>query len=105
MNQFSILLSDNAIKHLSKVLQEGQSLHISLKVAGCNGFSYVFDVQQTDKANEIKVKGVSLVVKEEFREKLNFSTLDYKKEGLNSKLVLDNPQVKYQCGCGESISF
>lgn len=105
MNNFTILLTDKAIDHLKKVLKEGEALHLGLKVSGCNGFGYTMDVKPTDKNNEVIVKGIKIVVLPEHREKLDFSSIDYQREGLNSKLIIDNPQVKYQCGCGESISF
>lgn len=105
MNNFTILLTDSAISHLRKVIKEGEALHLGLKVSGCNGFGYTMDIKPTDKENEITFKGINIVVIKEHRDKLDFSTIDYKKEGLNSKLVIDNPHVKYQCGCGESVSF
>lgn len=102
---FSILLTDSAVKHLTKVMKEGDALHLGLKTYGCNGYGYTMDFKPTDKDNEITVKGIKIVVPKEHREKLDFCTIDHKKEGLNSKLVVDNPHVKYQCGCGESVSF
>lgn len=105
MEQFNILLTDNAVKHLKKTIKEGEALHISLKVSGCNGYAYVLDVKPTVEENQISVKGVKLVVEPKFRKQLDFSTIDYKREGINARLVIENPQVKYQCGCGESVSF
>lgn len=105
MNNFTILLTDNAVTHLKKVIKDGYALHIGLKTSGCNGYGYTMDINPTNQEYEIKVKGIAIVVYPENRDKMNFSTVDYKKEGLNSKLVIDNPQVRHQCGCGESISF
>ncbi len=102
---FSILLTESAVKHLTKVMKEGDALHLGLKTHGCNGYGYTMDIKPTDKDNEITVKGIKVVVLKENREKLDFCTIDYKKDGLNSKLAVENPHVKYQCGCGESVSF
>lgn len=105
MKEFSVLLTDNAIKHLNKVMKEGDALHLGLKVSGCNGYAYTMDIKPSEGADELTVKGIKLVVKNEYRDKLDFCTVDYKKDGLNAKLIIDNPHVKYQCGCGESVSF
>ena len=39
-----------------------------------------------------------------FMEFLDGTVLDYRKEGLNEGFKFDNPNVKGQCGCGESFT-
>jgi iron-sulfur cluster assembly protein len=33
------------------------------------------------------------------------STLDWREEGMSRRFVLDNPNEKGKCGCGESFSL
>jgi Fe-S cluster assembly iron-binding protein IscA len=39
------------------------------------------------------------------KEYLNDTLIDYKKDGLSSKIVFENPQAFNHCGCGESFSI
>ena len=44
------------------------------------------------------------MVGEEALQYLDGSTLDFVREGLKESFKFENPNVKAQCGCGESFS-
>lgn len=86
-------------------------INIGLKVAGCSGFEYTLkwdkevpnDFIYTEIDNgksKIKVGYLSI-----FDSNLNGLNLRYDKEGISYKLIYDNPNVDFACGCGESIKF
>jgi iron-sulfur cluster assembly protein len=46
---------------------------------------------------------VKVIVDEKSRVYLDGTELDYGKEGLNEGFRFNNPNVKDECGCGESF--
>ncbi len=82
------------------------TLVLGLKSAGCVGFKYEL------KAMALPLHGcvtyplgdnVVLALTESDDILLDGTVIDYVKEGLNSKFVYHNPNVKNVCGCGESF--
>ena len=61
-----------------------------------------------DQLNEDDVvfddKGVKVIIDEKSLVCLDGTELDYAREGLNEGFVFNNPNVKDQCGCGESFT-
>ncbi len=101
---FELFLTQNAENFLKKKLGESQSLQIRIKNTGCSGYAY--DLKYTEKKPEHLIfRGVSFDIKEEDKIYLINSVINLKTEGLNSKLVFENPQSINECGCGESFSL
>ncbi len=105
----SITLTKNAAKQISNQLQKrgsGIGLKLGVKVSGCSGFSYVLDYADQQEENDTVFEqfGVKVLVKECDMDKLNGIVLDYSKEGINESFKFNNPNVKGECGCGESFS-
>lgn len=106
----SIQLTVNAAEHVRKALAKrggGQGLRFGVKDTGCSGKAYVFEfvdaVQPGDQVFEDR--GVKVVVDPESLSYVDGSTLDYGREGLNEGFKVTNPNVKAQCGCGESFTI
>lgn len=82
-------------------------LRISLKSGGCSGFSYNFDFtlkgSLDDKIFEFERTKVCIDKKSYLF--LNGMEIDYQEEVFKSGIILNNPNAKTSCGCGESISF
>lgn len=108
-NLLTVILTENARKHFSKLLKEKQALLIGLKKSGCAGFTYTLEVQNLENYNselkEYTIQGVPFLVKEADISAFNDTIIDYKKEGLNYRLTFDNPNAYNQCGCGESFAL
>ncbi|MGB5344873.1 MAG: iron-sulfur cluster assembly accessory protein [Woeseia sp.] len=84
----------------------GIGLRVGVKKTGCNGFAYV--VNYADSAEDTDAifedRGVKLVVDQQSLELIDGTEIDFVKEGLNEAFRFRNPNVKGECGCGESFS-
>jgi iron-sulfur cluster assembly protein len=98
-----------AAEQIQRVLEErgqGLGLRVSVKPSGCSGYSYVLDFAD-EAANDDAVfeeHGVTVFVTPEALPMLDGSEVDYVSEGLNRFFRFNNPNVKDQCGCGESFT-
>lgn len=107
MAQLSI--TNAAASQIRRVLDErghGLGLRVSVKPSGCSGYSYVLDFADEAAANDVSFEehGVKVFVAPEALEMLDGSEVDYVSEGLNRFFRFNNPNVKDECGCGESFS-
>ena len=104
-----ISLTDNADIHLSSIINENDNTDIRLSVnsGGCSGFTY--DWQLTSKKEEgdyiIDLDSGNLLIDYISILYLEGMTIDYKKDIFGQRLMIDNPNVKSMCGCGESFQM
>ncbi|GHC16364.1 HesB/IscA family protein [Aidingimonas halophila] len=94
------------IRHVLDERGSGLGLRVSVKPSGCSGYSYVLDFADEAAANDVSFEehGVRVFVAPEALEMLDGSEVDYVSEGLNRFFRFNNPNVKDECGCGESFS-
>ncbi len=102
--KFELFLTDKAKEFLKKQLLSDKSLSIKIKKTGCSGYAYDLNYVQT-RTDDLNVNGVRVSISEEDRPYINMSVVDLKKEGLNSRIVFENPQAINECGCGESFGL
>jgi len=98
----SITLSDSAAARVSAFLAnrgKGFGLRLGVRTSGCSGI--VDEPAAEDTVFEDK--GVKVVVDGKSLQFLNGTQLDFVKEGLNEGFKFTNPNVKDECGCGESF--
>jgi len=105
----SITLTESAAKRVKNYLAKrgtGEGLRVGVRKAGCSGFAYVIDFADTVEPDDqvFEDRGVRLIVNPTSLPYLDGSELDFVKEGLNESFKFKNPNVKDQCGCGESFS-
>jgi iron-sulfur cluster assembly protein len=105
----TIALTESAAKQIRRSLQKrgkGLGLRVGVRKVGCSGFAYTFDYADEVGANDalFEAHDAKLVVGEEAMPYLDGSTLDFVREGLKESFRVENPNVKAQCGCGESFS-
>ncbi|MFC3282827.1 HesB/IscA family protein [Litchfieldella rifensis] len=98
-----------AASQIRQVLDErghGLGLRVSVKPSGCSGYSYVLDFADEADSEDVSFEehGVKVFVAPEALEMLDGSEVDYVSEGLNRFFRFHNPNVKDECGCGESFS-
>jgi iron-sulfur cluster assembly protein len=105
----SITITKIAAKHVNQHLQKrgkGIGLRLGVKTTGCSGLAYVIEfadkIEDDDKIFENN--GVKLLVNPKSYVYLKGTELDFGKEGLNEGFKFKNPNVKDQCGCGESFN-
>ncbi|KFD80740.1 iron-sulfur cluster assembly accessory family protein [Vibrio paracholerae] len=63
---------------------------------------FVDEVNEEDHVFESH--GVKVIIDTKSMVYLDGTQLDYKKEGLNEGFEFNNPNVKSECGCGESFN-
>lgn len=104
-----ITLTENAATHVRKFLAKrgkGIGLRVGVRTSGCSGMAYTLEF--IDEANaedqQFESHGVKVLVDPKSLSYLDGTELDYVREGLNEGFKFNNPQVKEQCGCGESFS-
>lgn len=109
VNLMSITLTAVAASRVKDFLEsrgKGIGLRVGVKTSGCSGMSYVLEF--VDELNQDDVvfedQGVTIVVDSKSLIYLDGTELDYVKEGLNEGFKYTNPNVKNQCGCGESFN-
>lgn len=108
-NSAEIQLTDAAATHIKKILAKKPDsfIHFGLKKAGCTGYAYVVEVAQEKKAEDVvlTVADIEIHIETKYLPMLAGTTIDYVREGLNSRFKFINPNEKASCGCGESFSI
>lgn len=107
MNAISV--TEAAAEHFARQLQKSakHAIRISLKESGCTGFKYVIEEVDTPVEGDIEKalpNKVSVFIAPKDIAVLKGLEIDYAQEGVNRNLVMNNPNVKDACGCGESFS-
>ena len=85
---------------------KGLGLRLGIKTSGCSGLAYVLEFvdELNEDDNVFEQDGVKVIVDTKSLVYLDGTQLDFVKEGLNEGFKFINPNVKDQCGCGESFN-
>ena len=105
----AITMTENAAQHVRKFLEKrgkGAGLRLGVRTSGCSGMAYVLEfVDEVQPEDEVfEDHGVKIVVDKKSLLYIDGTELDFVKEGLNEGFKFNNPNVKGECGCGESFS-
>ena len=105
----AVTLTEKAADRIQNFLAKrgkGVGLRLGIKTTGCSGLAYVIEyadeLQPEDQVFESH--GVKVIVDQKSLVYIDGTQLDYTKEGLNEGFKFDNPNVKDECGCGESFT-
>jgi iron-sulfur cluster assembly protein len=105
----AITLTEPAATHVKSFLAKrgkGVGLRLGVRTSGCSGLAYKLEyadiVNPEDKTFESQ--GVKIIVDPKSLAFLDGTELDFAREGLNEGFKFRNPNVKDQCGCGESFN-
>lgn len=82
-------------------------LRIGVKGGGCSGLSYVFDfvLNAEDSDRVFDFENIKVCIDKKSYLFLNGMEIDYEETPFKSGIILNNPNAKRTCGCGESFSF
>jgi iron-sulfur cluster assembly protein len=85
---------------------KGLGLRLGVRKTGCSGFAYVVNYADDPEARDhvFEDKGVKVFVDPDSLPLINGTTVDFVKQGLNEAFRFHNPNIKGECGCGESFS-
>ena len=106
----AISLTQSAAERVRGYLERrghGVGLRIGIKKTGCSGYAYVIDYADSIDPQDVVFdeRGVKVVVDNDSLEIIDGTTVDFIKEGINEAFKFRNPNVKGECGCGESFSI
>lgn len=96
-------ITEAAQARVDRVLDSDNVFRVEIQGGGCTGFKYNFDITKSQE-DDIYI-GERVVVDPMSMMYLEGSTLDFKDTIFSQSFVIDNPNVKTTCGCGESIGF
>lgn len=105
----SVSLTPSAAERVRNFLSSrgrGVGLRLGVKKTGCSGFAYVVNYAEEVGAADVvfDVSGVKVIVDRESLRYIDGTEVDFVREGLNEAFKFRNPNVKGECGCGESFS-
>lgn len=104
----AITLTEKAAQHvLNSITKRGKGvgLRVGVNNSGCSGLAYKLEFadEMVDGDLQFVSKGVTVLVDPKSLPFINGMELDYAREGLNESFKFNNPNVKSECGCGESF--
>ncbi|HKW39307.1 MAG TPA: iron-sulfur cluster assembly protein IscA [Burkholderiales bacterium] len=104
-----ITLTERAAAHVSTFIAKrgkGVGLRLGVRTSGCSGMAYKLEYADAVNPEDhtFESHGVKVVVDPKSLAYLDGTELDFAKEGLNEGFKFNNPNVKDQCGCGESFN-
>jgi len=105
-----VTFTDSAAQHIRGFLDKrgkGIGLRLAVRTTGCSGLAYVIEFADEVAANDevFEDNEVTVVIDRKSLVFLAGTELDYTKEGLNEGFKFKNPNVKDECGCGESFTI
>ncbi len=86
----------------------GKGIQLGLSKTGCSGYAYSREwvTQQPENTTVVAITDECFFyVEHSVCDKINGTTVDLIKQGLNVQLVFTNPKQSGVCGCGESFTF
>jgi iron-sulfur cluster assembly protein len=105
----SISLTESAATRIRTFLASrghGLGLRLGVRKTGCSGFAYVVNYADAQQADDVvfEDRGVRVFVDPSSLKLIDGTVVDFVKQGLNEAFRFQNPNVKGECGCGESFS-
>lgn len=115
METINISATSTAKDYIQKILTATQALRLNARPSGCSGYRYDLGVIEKDLAlkQQKEEKGVlidiggniDVYVDSTYAKVFQGIVIDYIKEGLSSRIDIQNPNVTNMCGCGESFQI
>ncbi len=105
----TVTMTQSAATHVQNFLTKrgrGVGLRLGVKTTGCSGMAYKLEyADAVDEQDHVfESFGVKLIVDPKSLPYIEGTELDFTREGLNEGFKFNNPNVKDECGCGESFT-
>ncbi|HYD56008.1 MAG TPA: iron-sulfur cluster assembly protein IscA [Burkholderiales bacterium] len=104
-----VTLTEKAASHVQSFLAKrgkGFGLRVGVRTSGCSGMAYKLEFADAPNPDDHQFEshGVKVLVDPKSLPYVEGTELDYTREGLNEGFKFRNPNVKDECGCGESFN-
>ena len=104
-----VTLSENAAQHVANFIAKrgkGVGIRLGVKTSGCSGMAYKLEFADESQDDDLVFEshGVKVLIDPKSLPYLEGTELDFVREGLNEGFRFNNPNVKDECGCGESFN-
>ena len=104
-----VTLTESAARHVSRYIEKrgkGIGLRLGVRTTGCSGMAYKLEYADQTQPEYLQFEshGVKVFVDPKSLSYIDGTELDFVREGLNEGFKFNNPNVKSQCGCGESFN-
>jgi iron-sulfur cluster assembly accessory protein len=119
----SITVTQAAKDHFIRTLMNASNkaqvpfteLFIKSSTQGCNGVAFQYEMKSLSADHGGMILNPQVDPQVDFVYRLHFddeaasllegSTIDYVKDGINSRITYDIPKAQGSCGCGQSFNF
>lgn len=104
-----ITLTEKAAKHVNNYIAKrgkGVGIRFGVHTSGCSGMAYKLEfVDEVNPEDQVfESYGVKIMIDPKSLPYIDGTELDFVREGLNEGFRFNNPNVKDECGCGESFN-
>ena len=105
----SVTLTPSAAERVRSFLEKrgsGVGLRLGVKKTGCSGFAYVVNSADEVASGDVvfEDRGVRVIVDPDSLRYVDGTEIDFVRQGLNEAFKFRNPNVRGECGCGESFN-
>ncbi|VXC99445.1 iron-binding protein, believed to be involved in Fe-S protein formation or repair [Pseudomonas sp. 8Z] len=105
----AITMTEAAARHVQRSIEgrgKGEGIRLGVRTTGCSGLAYVLEFVDELAAEDqvFENHGVKVIIDPKSLAYLDGTELDFVKEGLNEGFKFNNPNVRGECGCGESFN-
>ncbi|KAI1382844.1 iron-binding protein iscA [Hypoxylon trugodes] len=103
----ALKLTPSAVEHLRGLLDqpEPKLIKVGVRNRGCSGLSYHLDYVDKPGAfdEEVEQDGVRVLIDSKALFSIIGSEMDWIEDKLSQRFIFRNPNIKEECGCGESF--
>ena len=105
----AVTLTEKAASHVQSFLAKqgkGVGLRLGVRTSGCSGMTYKLEFADAANPEDVQFEshGVKVLIDPKSLPYIDGTELDYTREGLNEGFKFRNPNIKDECGCGESFN-
>lgn len=104
-----ITLTEKAARHVANYIAKrgkGIGLRFGVRTSGCSGMAYKLEFVDAANPDDLVFEshGIKVMVDPKSLPYIDGTELDFTREGLNEGFKFNNPNIKDECGCGESFN-
>ncbi len=104
-----ISLTPSAVERVQNYLEKrghGLGLRVGVRKTGCSGYAYTIGYADSIDPDDVVFdgQGIKVIVDNNSLEFIDGTEVDFVKQGINEAFKFRNPNIKGECGCGESFS-